>query len=139
MSDDLLSIVRDWVEKKTRPQTIQANRLPQELLSYWRQFSLISIENGLLTRKWVDLKDPSKDRTLILVPEALQENFMRASHNSPFTNHPGVKSSIEVCRRHYYWPKMGECFKLWVEACVTCSEAKPPHQYSKAPPAFVFS
>ena len=55
-SDDILREVRNWVHECRKPRAVQANRTPVELLSYWRQFDLLKIENGLLMRKWVDAR-----------------------------------------------------------------------------------
>jgi hypothetical protein len=44
-ADDVIKQVYSWVERGEKPKSVQANRLPQELLSYWKQFSLLKIEN----------------------------------------------------------------------------------------------
>ena len=132
-SDDIIREVRNWVQECRKPRAVQANRTPVELLSYWRQFDLLKIENGLLMRKWVDAKDATRTRFLVAVPEPLHETFMKLSHNTKMTAHPGVKASLDTCRRHFYWPKMHEDFKLYVAACIKCGCMKPPSAYREAP------
>ena len=132
-NDDILKEVRSWVQEGKKPRAVQANRTPIELLSYWRQFDLLKIENGLLMRRWVDVKDSTKNRYLIAIPEPLHEIFMKLSHNTKITAHPGARVSLEICRRYYYWPKMHEDFKLYVAACIKCGCMKPPSAYREAP------
>ena len=130
--DDILNQVYGWVSKGEKPEVIQAGRLPQELLSYWKQFDLISIKEGILRRRWTEVRDPEGSRDLIIVPESLHESVLDMVHNQE-TAHAGVESCLEVCKRHFYWPKMGECFKLWIAACCKCAASKPPQAYNKAP------
>ena len=131
-SDDIISKVIEWVQKGDKPKSIQANRCPKELLSYWKQFSLLSLEDGLLIRKWHNVKNPSENRKLIVVPDSLQEVILKKVHSDE-SSHAGVANTLELCRRHFYWPQMEECIKLWVAACYKCAETKPPARYAKAP------
>ena len=135
--DDILRKVYDWVKKREKPKTVQANRTPTELLSYWKQFELLSIKRGLLRRRWVDAKNPENDRELVIVPLSLQETVLKVVHEQE-SGHAGVANSLELCRRHFYWPDMQECFKLWVAACHKCAASKPPQAYSKAPLQHIF-
>ena len=130
--DNILKQVYDWVIKKEKPKAIQANRVPSELLSYWKQFELLSVKRGLLRRRWVDTKNSENDRELVIIPLSLQETVLKIVHEQE-SGHAGVANSLELCRRHFYWPGMSECFKLWVAACYKCAASKPPQAYSKAP------
>ena len=130
--DDILNQIYSWVTKGEKPVAIQTSRLPQELLSYWKQFDLISIKEGILRRRWTEVRDPEGSRDLIIVPESLHESVLDMVHNQE-TAHDGVENCLEVCKRHFYWPKMGECFKLWIAACCRCAASKPPQAYNKAP------
>ena len=130
--DNILKQVYDWVIKKEKPKAIQANRVPSELLSYWKQFELLSVKRGLLRRRWVDTKNSVNDRELVIIPLSLQETVLKIVHEQE-SGHAGVANSLELCRRHFYWPGMSGCFKLWVAACYKCAASKPPQAYSKAP------
>ena len=94
---------------------------------------MLEIKGGLLTRRWVDTKDVSRNRDLIVIPDSLQETFLQLCHGNKVSGHPGIPNSIELCRRNYYWPKMDKDFKLWVAACIVCNKNKAPHAYSRAP------
>ena len=130
--DDIISKVLEWVKKGEKPKSVQVNRCPKELLSYWKQFSLLSKENGLLKRKWHDLKDRDQIRELVVIPCSLQETVMDKIHSGE-SCHAGIANTLELCRRHFYWPQMEECIKLWVGACYKCAATKAPTRYAKAP------
>ena len=131
--DIILKTVRQWVEKGEKPKLIQATRVPHELLSYWKQFSLLKLDNGLLKREWVSVskKNFDVDRDLIIIPESWQEQVLRLHHNN--TTHPGVALTLELCRRWCYWAGMEEEIRLFVGSCITCGQSKHPQAYLKAP------
>ena len=131
-ADPILSEVLSWVRNGSRPQTLQALRTPKELAAYWKQYSLLRVEEGILRRKWVDAKAQSESM-LIVVPGALQEEVMELSHSTLLTAHPGAENSRGICLKHFYWYGMKEDFELFVAACTTCGRAKPPQAYLKAP------
>lgn len=128
--DGILKEVKEWVRKKERPK-LQTNRTPPELVSYWKQFNLLRISDGLLMRRWVSKKDIDKGRDLFVIPDRLMEQVMELHHRST-TCHPGVDQSVELCRRNFYWPKMQEEFKEYIGACEKCHAVKPPNRYLKA-------
>ena len=132
-TDTILKTVRQWVEKGEKPKLIQATRVPYELLSYWKQFSLLKLDNGLLKRKWVSIskKNCDADRDLIVIPESWQEQVLRLHHNT--TTHPGVALTLELCRRWCYWAGMEEEIRMFVGSCIICGQSKHPQAYLKAP------
>ena len=138
--DVILQQVRSWLINGGRPLTIQALRVPIDLLKYWKMFKLLKIKNGLIIRQWitVDKTDPSNvitkvDRELVLVPESLKEQTMQLIHGTLLAMHPGIDESVRRCMQHFYWPGMKEDFKLNVAACVTCGQSKQPPAYLRAP------
>ena len=131
-ANQILKIVKEWVKKGEKPK-IQANRTPPELISYWKQFSLLKIEDGLLMRKWVSKKDIEQGRDLIVIPESLIETMMKLYHSNIMSCHPGVQISVEKCRRKFYWTKMADEFGEFISACEICSATKQPRSYLRAP------
>ena len=137
--DPILRVVKQWVEDGARG-TIQVNRVPDKLITYWTQFSLLKVdESGLLKRKWVSRKEKNS-RELIVVPESCEEEIMKLFHdNITMTNcHPGINTCVEKCREYFYWPKMEQDFKMYIKACIRCGEMKQPKAYLKAPLKHLF-
>ncbi|KAL5250482.1 hypothetical protein ACHWQZ_G016276 [Mnemiopsis leidyi] len=134
--DPIISIVKKWVEEEKRGK-IQTNRVPERLLSYWTQFNLLKIEEGMLKRKWVRKKE-EECKELIVVPESCEEEIMRLFHDNITNCHPGIKSCVTKCRDYFYWPKMEKDFEMYIKACVRCGEMKQPRAYLKAPLKHLF-
>ena len=131
--DQILKVVKEWVRKGEKPK-LQSNRNPASLVSLWKQFNLLEIaEDGLLTRKWVNKKDPEQGRDLIVIPDNLVEKIMTLHHSNLGSCHPGVDLSVDLCRRKFYWPKMTEDFKEFIAACEKCNSIKQPQRYLRAP------
>ena len=64
---------------------------------------------------------------------------MKLAHCTLLTTHPGVKSTIELLRRKFYWPSLAKETELFVNACITCGRVKQPKAYLKAPHSHVIA
>ena len=133
-ADPILSLVGQWLRKGEKPETIQAFRAPKELVSYFKQFSLLKLAEGIIVREWIPVNhgDREEKRQLICVPEQNRESVLHMCHNSLMSNHPGTQLTLDIVRRYYYWPGMVDEVTLYVNACTTCGRTKPPQSYSKA-------
>lgn len=134
--DPILKVVKQWVLDGDKGK-IQVNRSPAALISYWKQFNMLKLEQGLLKRKWM-MKKQEETRDLIVVPESCEIEVMKLFHDNVVNCHPGVKISVTRCRQFFYWPKMEQEFKIYIQACERCTETKQPHHYLKAPLKHLF-
>ena len=135
--DPILQEVRKWIDAGSRPDSIQALRAPPDLVRLWKQFHLLTVRQGLLARKWIKHHKRSNEveveRKLYLVPDAIRHEIMVLSHGTLLTMHPGAEETLRQCQQHFYWPKMADEIKLFVDACIVCGKAKQPSAYLKAP------
>ena len=127
--DDILRAVIEWKECDNRPP-IQANRTPRELFSLWRQFDCLRVHEGVLQRRWLE-NNTNEERWLTVVPSNLREQVMWRMHNV-VSGHGGAQNTVNCTHRAYYWYKMDEEIKLFVQACATCSRCKQPRAYGRA-------
>ena len=130
--DDIIQEVLGWVKRNEKPETLQAVGAPNELVSLWKTFKTLVIENGVLKRKWYE-RATETERLLIVIPNELREEAMKECHVSKLAAHPGVDNSCDLCRRSYYWPKMRDDFELFIAACIVCGSVKQPQAYLRAP------
>ena len=130
-NDPILNTVHQWLRDGSRGE-VKINRSPDALISYWRQFSLLSIQDGLIKRKWSTKKE-GESRDLIVVPESMEDDIIQMFHDSPHSCHPGISNSVAHCRQYFYWPKMEDDFKLYIQGCEKCAAIKQPTHYLKAP------
>ena len=130
--DDIIQEVLGWVKENKKPETLQAVGAPNELVSFWKTFKTLSIEDGVLKRKWYE-RATETERLLIVIPNDLREEIMKECHVSKLAAHPGVDNSCNLCRRSYYWPRMRDDFELFIAACIVCGSVKQPQAYLRAP------
>ena len=135
--DIILQEVRQWLDKGERPKDIQKLRLPPDLLKYWRQFSLLTIRNNVLCRKWIKHNKISNEieveRYLVLVPDSMVTDILELHHTSMINIHPGIQETTRQIMLQYYWPKLKEDVDLFVKSCIDCGLVKQPQKYLKAP------
>ena len=107
-NDPILKTVKQWLLAGDKPTSIQAHRAPKELVSYWKQYSLLVLKNDVIMRKWITINKgvEEAEKHLLCVPEEMQESILSMCHSSLATNHPGIKLTLDICRRYYYFPGM---------------------------------
>ena len=131
--DIIIKEVLKWVKKGSKPNSFQAHQSPQELVTFWKSFTLLEIKDGILCRKWVQPNTPVNNRHLIVVPTSLQTRALQIFHDSNEMMHAGVETCLNRCRKLYWWPKMETDFQLYIAACIKCNSIKQPRKYLKAP------
>jgi len=62
----------------------------------------------------------------VIVPFALRNMIMRASHSIPSAGHLGLTKTLERIRRSFYWLKMADDVASFVRGCLVCQKRKPP-------------
>ena len=65
---------------------------------------------------------------LIYVPEhpSVRLRLLREHHDSPLAGHYGVKKTLELLTRTYFWPGMRKTVEDYVRTCDTCHRSKTP-------------
>jgi len=80
-----------------------------------RSKGILGIKDGLLYRYgmlWIP-----QDRELI-------RQLLASEHDSRVTGHMGQDKTIELIRRHFWWPKMDEQIIDYVWVCAECQQNK---------------
>ena len=132
-ADQVLSEVKLWLTSKKKPTCIQNTSQAPELITLWKIFDLLSLDNGIIYRKWVALKEPHNFRSLIVIPHALQEKLLVYYHCGLLSLHSGIETCLENCLKIFWWPKCKKEFKLFISSCVKCNAIKAPGAYLRAP------
>jgi hypothetical protein len=101
-----------------------------ETRSYWAQWASLTVENGVLYRKF----QSGERETLylqLIVPENLRHEFVRQSHGGLTGGHFGIRrTQDQVCRRGY-WVGWRNYVDRFCKRCPICSQVhrgKPPKQ-----------
>uniref|UniRef100_A0A3P9JJ12 Gypsy retrotransposon integrase-like protein 1 n=1 Tax=Oryzias latipes TaxID=8090 RepID=A0A3P9JJ12_ORYLA len=67
----------------------------------------------------------------LFVPDRLRSNVITWGHSSKIACHGGVRRTLMLLNRRFYWPSMEDDVREYVAACNTCARAKS----SNSPPA----
>ena len=132
-SDQILQAVQGWLNSGIKPISIQAHRAPKELISYWRDYELLSIKDGIVYRKWISMSknQETPDRDLLCIPESMHVEILDLCHKSLTANHPGITNTLTACRQYFHWPGLRKDVELYVNACNVCATTKPPRSFLK--------
>ena len=62
---------------------------------------------------------------LIYVPSLpLKLQVLKSCHDAPLAGHYGVKKTLELVVRNYWWPNLRDFVKEYVKSCDVCGRAK---------------
>uniref|UniRef100_A0A803K5R9 Gypsy retrotransposon integrase-like protein 1 n=1 Tax=Xenopus tropicalis TaxID=8364 RepID=A0A803K5R9_XENTR len=63
----------------------------------------------------------------IFVPEDLRLEVLRFVHDHPVSGHLGVRKTLELANRNFFWPGMSRDCMKYVTSCQTCARFKDTH------------
>jgi transposase InsO family protein len=67
-----------------------------------------------------------KIRKRVVVPAALRPYILSHHHDLPITAHLGVKKTMSILARRFYWPHMKETVIKKIKGCELCERRKTP-------------
>ena len=85
-------------------------------------------KNGLLTYR---------RRTYVPVNRPLREKIIHDAHDTPLAGHPGCYKTAELILHEYWWPRLQQDVRKYVEGCETCQRTKP-HRTPLSTPLHLF-
>src|SRR6202012_1090738 len=62
-----------------------------------------------------------------------KRKIIRNHHDPPVYGHPGIRRTIELIQRHYWWPKLRTEVLQYVKGCAECQRMKINTRPTKAP------
>ena len=96
---------------------------------YWINRDLFILEGGLVWRR-----SKYKDQTRrVVIPGTLQSIVLEMCHNIPAAGHQGVQGTTAKVKEKYFWYRMSERIKNYVETCDVCSRNKKPNRNARCP------
>ena len=60
------------------------------------------------------------------VPTQMIAEVIREVHDQPSSSHPGVRRTVELLKRFYYFPQMRAIVERYIRNCYTCQRIKAP-------------
>ena len=104
---------------------------PQSMKSYVKVRSELTLHQGLLFRK-LRLKDKDEDTYQFVVPLEFRKLALSLTHDS--FGHLGIDRSTVLMIDRFFWPKMSEEIRTYIQNCERCIRYKQqPHQAELVP------
>ena len=118
-NDSDLNLIRYCLQTKIEPQDnilFLASPAAKKYVINKEQFFLD--ENGILWNR-------SKNSTIrLVVPKEYKQELMRLNHDLILIGHQGIARTRARIKSKYYWHKMNEEVKWYVQTCQKCNRFK---------------
>ena len=116
-----------------KPHGADVAPLSEAAKTYLHDWNRLHIAiNKVLYRTWESV-DGTEEYEQVLLPIKCQEMVYRAAHETPTAGHMGRRRTLKKLQRKYYWCKMGEDIKLWIQTCEICQRRKRGCKPAKSP------
>ena len=116
-----------------KPHGADVAPLSEAAKTYLHDWNRLHIAiNKVLYRTWESV-DGTEEYEQVLLPIKYQEMVYRAAHETPTAGHMGRRRTLKKLQRKYYWYKMGEDIKLWIQTCEMCQRRKRGCKPAKSP------
>ena len=116
-----------------KPGTRTVDALSEAGKQYMHEWNRISLhENGILYRLW-ESDDGDMVRYQIILPSPMRNEVFYHMHHAKTAGHMGRRRTLYKLRRKYYWHRMSEDIRAWIDACKVCARRKRPGVTPKAP------
>lgn len=101
-----------------------------ETRAYWAQWSTLTLENGILYRRFFAVTGEIK-YLQVIVPDALRGKLVEAAHGGLTGGHFGARRTQDQVQRRAYWMGWRKYVEDWCKRCNVCNQVhrgKPPRQ-----------
>ena len=122
--------IKQWIVNQQIPDTRYAST---NIRKYLRQISRLTIRDNLLKRRYHDHTGKVTHHQ-ICIPSHLVPELLVRLHNTATQGHPGMRQTIEECRRAFYFPGYQEIIEDYVRNCVSCLQVKRTADKNITPP-----
>ena len=124
--DDNLSFLLDWFESGKEPDPATLALAAPAKKFYWANKELF-----LCCDKTLYYQGEAND--LLVIPESLKDEVLRACHDLPSSAHQGIARTKQRVNERFFWFKLSTDVKRYVHTCSLCSRFKPANRKNKFP------
>ena len=92
--------------------------------------TILSWYQGLLYRFSRAVGTPTDSHEVhkqIVVPEKYHSRLLCLSHEDHLAGHFGASKAVKRMAEHFFWPKMKEDVKQYVNSCMACQMVRKPN------------
>lgn len=119
-ADSCISAVLRQLELGEKPPPYLRKELP-ELSLLFREWNRLEILDGVLFRK---RQEGAQSHYQLVLPEDLRPIVLKCLHDD--MGHMGVDRTLDLVRKHFYWPRMSTEVEAKIKTCDRCIRRKVP-------------
>ena len=125
-----LQPILGWLQSGVKPQWSDISAYSPATKSYWAQWDSLTLDNGVLYRKWET--NNGKEFTLqVIIPRSKVAPLLRHIHDGVSGGHLGVRKTLLKVRQRFYWLHCREDVEDWCRKCTACASVKGPQTRTK--------
>ena len=120
-------------EINVRPPTRQIEAEGEAAMSYFHDWGRITMSREkLLYRRW-ESNNGRTARQQMLLPHTYRELLFHHLHTAINAGHMGFARTSRKLQMKYFWHRMNEDVRAWIDVCPTCNQRKIINRPQKAP------
>ena len=114
-------IYRLLSEGQERPSIESLLPTAEETESYWTQWELLTVVNGVLYRRFIDADGRTK-RLQLIAPAVLRSELVRLCHTGMTGGHLGFRKTVDQVARRAYWTGYRSDVQRFCRRCQECTK-----------------
>ena len=116
-----------------RPTTAEIEAEGEAAMSYFHDWGRITLSNqGILYRRW-ESNNGRLARQQMLLPHGYRELLFNHLHTAINAGHMGFARTSKKLQMKYFWHRMNEDVRAWIDVCPTCNQRKIINRHGRAP------
>lgn len=124
-NDHVIKTVLTWKENQNKPTWQEISHLSRDHKTYWGQWDRLTVMDGVLYRKWINLT--TEETTLqYILPSVYRNQVLLLLHNDQFAGHLGLKRTLARVRFRFYWAGYHVFIERWCKRCKECQQRNQP-------------
>lgn len=129
-NDHVIKTVLTWKLNQIKPTWQEISHLSRDHKTYWGQWDRLTVMDGVLYRKWINLT--TEETTLqYILPSVYRNQVLLLLHNDQFAGHLGLKRTLARVRFRFYWAGYHVFIERWCKRCKECQKRNQPKRKSR--------
>ena len=130
VDSDIMPVLEALSQSTSMPDWVAHSKCSEDTKNLLVQWPLLSIQNGMLCRKWIDGRQQTKWWQCV-IPFSCREKLLHLAHTGMTGGHYGVRKTCFQVKRRAYWKSWRRDCIRFVRQCPQCAtyhRGKPPKQ-----------
>ena len=130
LQDNNIATVIDWKNKHESRPVFEEKNKDTELRILWLQWPRLKLVNRVLYREY---EEDESTWLQFVVPIQMRDRVLFEMHDSWCNVHLGTDKTAHKLDKRYYWPRIRQDVRKYIQSCGKCAMKKIPKAYARAP------